>query len=102
MQQTAERTSAQEALNNALQHAHAQNIHVRVRCDQEELLLSVTDDGVGFTLPPRPDLLTQAGHFGLIGMEERAARLGGTFHVRATPGKGTQVTARLPGLPPTV
>ena len=93
---------AQEALNNALQHAHAQNIHVRVRCDREELLLSVTDDGVGFTLPPRPDLLTQAGHFGLIGMEERAARLGGTFHVRATPGKGTQVTARLPGLPPTV
>jgi len=90
---------AQEALNNALQHAQAQNIVVRVRCDWEELALSITDDGVGFTLPPRPDLLTQAGHFGLVGMQERATRLGGTFHVRTAPGKGTQVTVHMPGWP---
>ncbi|MEE9616093.1 MAG: ATP-binding protein [Anaerolineae bacterium] len=90
---------AQEALNNALQHAHAQNIVVRAQCDSEGLTLSVTDDGVGFTLPPRPDLLTQAGHFGLVGMQERATRLGGTLQVRTAPGKGTQVTIRLPGQP---
>ena len=90
---------AQEALNNALQHAHAQNIVVRVRCDRDGLTLSITDDGVGFTLPPRPDLLTQAGHFGLVGMQERATRLGGTLQVRTAPGKGTQVTIRLPGQP---
>jgi signal transduction histidine kinase len=91
---------AQEALNNTLQHAHAQNIVVRVRCDREGLSLTVTDDGVGFTLPPRPDLLTQAGHFGLVGMQERAARLGGALHVRTAPGAGTQVTVRLPDLLP--
>jgi len=90
---------AQEALNNALQHAQAQNIVVRVRCDREGLVLSITDDGVGFTLPPRPDILTQADHFGLVGMQERATRLGGTFHVRTAPGEGTQVTVRLPGRP---
>jgi len=90
---------AQEALNNALQHAQAQNIVVCVRCDREELTLSITDDGVGFTLPPRPDLLTQAGHFGLVGMRERATRLGGALQVRTAPGEGTQVTVRLPGRP---
>lgn len=90
---------AQEALNNAVQHAHAQNIVVRVRCALEGLSLSVTDDGVGFTLPERPDLLTQAGHFGLVGMRERVTRLGGAFQVHTAPGEGTQVTVRLPGRP---
>ena len=90
---------AQEALNNALQHAHAQNIVVRVRSDPQGLTLSVTDDGVGFTLPPRPDLLTQAGHFGLVGMRERATRAGGTLQVHTAPGEGTQVAVNLPGHP---
>jgi len=91
---------AQEALNNALQHAHAQNIVVRVRCDPEGLTLSVVDDGVGFTLPQRPDLLTRAGHFGLVGMQERAAQLGGILRVHTAPGEGTRVTVRLPDWPP--
>ena len=91
---------AQEALNNALQHAQAQNIVVRVRCDREELTLSVADDGVGFTLPPRPDILTQADHFGLVGMQERATRVGGTLRVRTAPREGTQVTVRLPARSP--
>lgn len=89
----------QEALNNAVQHAHAQDITVRVRCDPDGLTLSVTDDGVGFTLPQRPDLLTHAGHFGLVGMRERATQLGGMFQVHAAPEEGTQVAVRLPGRP---
>ena len=87
---------AQEALNNAVQHAQAQNIVVRVRCNLEKLTLSVADDGVGFALPQRPDLFTQAGHFGLVGMQERATRLGGTLQIRTAPGEGTQVTVQLP------
>jgi signal transduction histidine kinase len=90
---------AQEALNNALEHAHAQNVVVHVYSDPQGLTLSVTDDGVGFTLPPRPDLLTQTGHFGLVGMRERASRLGGTLQVRAVPGEGTRVTVRLSDQP---
>jgi len=87
---------AQEALNNAVQHAHAQNISVRVRCTPQELTLSIIDDGVGFHLPQRPDILTQNGHFGLVGMQERVTLLGGTLQIRTAPGEGTQITARLP------
>lgn len=87
---------AQEALNNAIQHAQAQHIAIRVSYDAAGLTLSVVDDGVGFTLPPRPDVLTQVDHFGLVGMQERATRLGGTLRVDTTPGAGTRVTARLP------
>ena len=87
---------AQEALTNALQHAHARNITVRVRCDEEEIALTVEDDGVGFTLPPRPDHLTRRGHFGLVGMQERVARLGGRLTIDTAPGHGTRVTVRLP------
>ncbi|HID85999.1 MAG TPA: hypothetical protein EYP55_01305 [Anaerolineae bacterium] len=90
----------QEALNNALQHAHAQNIVVRVRCALEGLTISVADGGVGFTFPERPDRLTQAGHFGLVGMRERATGLGGTLQVHTAPGEGTRVTLRLPSRPP--
>lgn len=91
---------AQEALNNAVQHAQAQTITVHVRCDSEGLTLSVIDDGVGFELPSRPDLLTQAGHFGLMGMRERATLLGGAFRVNTAPGEGTRVTVTLPAEPP--
>jgi two-component system sensor histidine kinase DegS len=90
---------AQEALHNALQHARAESITIRVRCDSDGLALSVIDDGVGFELPPRPDLLTRAGHFGLLGMRERATLLGGSFRVHTAPGKGTRVTVRLPASP---
>jgi len=90
---------AQEALTNALQHAQAHHVVVRVRCEPDGLTLSVADDGVGFDLPPQPDLLTQAGHFGLVGMRERAAQAGGTFQVRTAPGTGTQITVHLPGQP---
>jgi len=87
---------AQEALNNAIQHARAQHVVVRVGYDPGGLTLSVADDGLGFTLPPRPDVFTRAGHFGLVGMRERATRLGGTLQIHTAPGEGTQVTARLP------
>jgi signal transduction histidine kinase len=90
---------AQEALNNAIQYAQAENITVRVRSTSEGLVLSVIDDGVGFDLPPRPDVLTQAGHFGLMGMRERATLLGGSFQIDTHPGEGTQVTVRLPPRP---
>ena len=90
---------AQEALNNAVQHARAEMISVRVRSSDEGLVLSVTDDGVGFDLPARPDVLTRAGHFGLLGMRERATLLGGSLSIDATPGRGTRVTAELPSCP---
>lgn len=91
----------QEALTNALQHAEAEHITVRVLCDREGLTLSIADDGVGFVLPSRPDLLTKARHFGLLGMRERTVRLGGSFRVQTAPGEGTRVVVHLPAKSPT-
>lgn len=87
----------QEALSNAQQHAQARSIIVDVRFQDDDLFLSVTDDGVGFDLPPSPDLLTRAGRFGLVGIQERVARLGGTLQIQTAPGQGTQIVVRLPG-----
>jgi len=86
----------QEALNNALQHAQAQHVTIQVESKVHSLFLTVVDDGVGFDFPDQPDTLTQSGHFGLIGMLERAAQLGGSFHVDSAPGQGTRVRVRLP------
>jgi signal transduction histidine kinase len=91
---------AQEALNNAVQHAQAQHIVVHVSYDPEGLTLSIADDGVGFTLPSRPDVLTRADHFGLVGMQERAARLGGRLQIDAVPRTGTRIIVHLPARAP--
>ncbi|MCP4543053.1 MAG: hypothetical protein GY832_38555 [Chloroflexi bacterium] len=90
---------AQEALNNILQHAQARNIVVRIQCDLEKLILSISDDGVGFTLPQQPDFFTRDSHFGLVGMQERATRLGGDFQIHTAPGEGTLITVQLANQP---
>lgn len=90
---------AQEALNNALQHAQAAHITVSVGCEANILTLLISDDGVGFAFPEKPDTFTRAGHFGLIGMQERVNQLGGKLQVRTAPGQGTQIVVRLPARP---
>lgn len=78
----------QEAVTNAIRHAHSSKIHIRVRYDADSLSLSVRDDGCGF-LPS--DSTTRAGHFGIPVMEERARKLGGTLRFNTSPGTGTEV-----------
>jgi len=56
----------------------------------------VRDDGVGFTPPEQPADLVQQGHFGLMGMHERALLYGGQLTLASAPGEGTTVRARLP------
>jgi signal transduction histidine kinase len=87
----------QEALRNAIRHAQAEHITVHVQCRPDMLQLTVTDDGVGFVFPDQPQDLTGGGHFGLLGMQERIAQLGGTFQIDTAPGRGTRVTAFLLG-----
>jgi signal transduction histidine kinase len=79
----------QEALTNVLKHAGA-GVTAQVRIDRrpDELVVSVTDDGVA---------APESGHgSGLIGIRERAAVVGGEAHAGPAPGGGYQVTARLP------
>jgi len=81
---------AQEALNNVLKHAHAQRVRVRLAVDTDRTTLEVADDGVGFKPTSRG-----VDGFGLPGMRERAARLGGTLQVESSPGAGTRVRVEI-------
>lgn len=83
---------AQEALNNARRHAQADNIRVELEFEQKLATLRVCDDGVGFVPPPQLNDLTRTGHFGLMGMRERAQLVDGTLNVGTSPAKGTTVT----------
>ena len=85
---------SQEALNNALHHAQARAIAIRVTYDSDGLALAISDDGTGFEFPARPDALTRSGHFGLVGMQERITRLGGQLRIDTAPGQGTRIAAR--------
>jgi signal transduction histidine kinase len=83
---------AQEALNNALKHANATSVSLRLSSQPGEVLLEVSDDGSGFD----PQAASQSGGLGLASMRERAARMGGTLDVQSAPGRGTTISARLP------
>jgi signal transduction histidine kinase len=83
---------AQEALSNALRHAAAEHVAVRLRDGDGRLVLEVADDGIGF-VPGDPEL--RGRHLGLTSMEERARRLGGRLEIRSAPGAGTTVRLEL-------
>lgn len=82
-----------EALHNVLKHARATEVWLRLRLEGSLLLLTIEDDGRGFT-PPEPQS-PQAGN-GLASMRERSRQLGGQFHLETQPGQGTKITVRVP------
>ena len=86
---------AAEALRNAFRHAHAGRVEVEIRYDTEQFRLRVRDDGKG--IDPKV-LATQGreGHYGLRGMPERAALIGGKLAVWSEVGAGTEVELGLP------
>jgi two-component system sensor histidine kinase UhpB len=86
----------QEALHNVVQHARATHVAVVVRFEADHLILLVRDDGGGFEVPSLPDALARQGHFGLMGMQERAMLYGGRLTIRSEPGSGTEISVRLP------
>jgi signal transduction histidine kinase len=83
-----------EALRNAVQHAHAAHISVRVVFESSNVRMEIEDDGVGFDFG-RSDL-EERNHFGIIGMRERVEQLGGVFELSSNPGTGTLVIAEVP------
>jgi signal transduction histidine kinase len=83
---------AQEALNNALKHAHARQVQVRLRFGEAETRLEIQDDGVGFDLAP----VRAGGGLGIPGMMERAQKIGGRLEIDSAPGQGTRVYVEAP------
>jgi signal transduction histidine kinase/ligand-binding sensor domain-containing protein len=84
-----------EAIVNAVQHAEPRKIQIHVKFDPTVLRLEVRDDGRGFRADQGEEA-RRVGHFGLSGMLERAARIGGRCDVLSRPGEGTTVALELP------
>jgi len=82
---------AQEALNNIAKHAGAQAVVITLEASAGELVLRVRDDGRGFDAGK-----SFPGHLGLLSMRERAASVGGVIAISSAPGKGTEITIRVP------
>jgi ligand-binding sensor domain-containing protein/signal transduction histidine kinase len=82
----------QEAINNAVKHAHANRIDVALNFDTRSVRLSVRDDGRGFD----PNGQIADGHFGLIGMRERAEQIGGVLTIDSANERGTEIAIDVP------
>lgn len=83
----------QEALNNCAKHSQCKTAEVLLEQRDGHLVLIVADDGVGFEADK---VARQPGHWGLIGMRERAALLGGTLEIESSHSKGTTIFVRVP------
>jgi len=87
---------AQEALRNVWRHSQASTATITVDFGNNNIKITVQDDGQGFQLPTRLGDLASAGKLGLAGMYERVQLLGGTLELQSTSGKGTTLIAEIP------
>jgi PAS domain S-box-containing protein len=88
---------AQEALRNVKKHSEATEAVVRVEFTAKQIKLNVTDNGIGFELPEVLSDFAGESKLGLIGMQERARLLDGSFSVESQPGRGTTITVEVVG-----
>ncbi|HEX7971275.1 MAG TPA: histidine kinase, partial [Thiobacillus sp.] len=89
----------QEALRNIAKHARATQVAVTLTFDADGATATLEDNGVGFDAPEGASAYAQAGHFGLMGMQERAQLFGGHVYVKSERGRGTKVVAYVPTAP---
>ena len=84
----------QEAITNAVKHSGAKTIKIQLEFSPQKVVLQIKDDGKGFTpeTSPGPD----EGHFGLLGIRERAERMGGRADISSMPGAGTCICVEIP------
>ena len=81
-----------ECLTNAVKHAHASTVTVRIDAEADAIVVEVADDGIGG--------VSIEGSSGLRGLADRVAALGGRLAIDSPPGGGTRVRAEIPGAPP--
>jgi signal transduction histidine kinase len=83
---------AREGVMNALKHAQPRDVWITVREEDDDIVLGLKDNGVGFDT----DAAGPEGHFGMAMMRERAQVGGGRFEVESAPGEGATITVRFP------
>jgi signal transduction histidine kinase len=84
----------QEAITNVVKHADARTVRVTLAFEARRVHLSVIDDGRGFVVAS--DFQVYGGHWGLLGMRERASQVHGKLSLRSTPGRGTELVLLVP------
>lgn len=85
----------QQGLNNAIQHAQAKNLVVGLTWGDDEITLSIADDGVGFDVE-NPEESPSSGHFGLSNLNDRMEAIQGTMEITSVPSEGTTLRATIP------
>ena len=87
---------AQESLTNIARHAHAARAELRLEFADARVVLTVSDDGCGFDVDHvmRGDGNRRA--WGLLGVQERVALVGGRFKIESAPGQGTRIAVEIP------
>jgi signal transduction histidine kinase len=86
----------QEALNNSARHAQAGHAYLHIEFSQDTVILHLKDDGQGFNPPETPTELAPLGHFGLLGMHERAELIGAELKIQSRVGAGTHIQITCP------
>src|SRR5262249_5079142 len=84
----------EEALANVVKHAQSTEVEVVLDFNSQAVQLEVRDNGCGFQ--PNTCKISKAGHFGLLGMQERVASLFGMLSVDSAPGRGTKLLVTIP------
>lgn len=87
---------SQEAMSNVARHSKASQVTLKILFSEMEFVLEVSDNGIGFALPPSPTDFAPSGHFGLLGMKERAELIGGRLEIQSETDKGTRLSVRVP------
>jgi NarL family two-component system sensor histidine kinase YdfH len=82
-----------EGLMNIARHAKATQAAITMSCSNETLVIDIRDNGIGFNPDER---VGRSGHYGLLGLRERARILGGSFIIKSEPSQGTTIKIQLP------
>ena len=88
---------AQEGLMNIQKHSDATRVELALEFGQDSLVLELKDNGKGFVIPERFDAIVTEGHYGLVGMLERASLVNADIEFRSQQGDGTILKVTYPG-----
>lgn len=92
----------QEAVTNALKHAKAENIFVKIGKSSSDLTVTILDDGLGFDTKLLNQNYEDRGSYGMVNIKERSELTGGKLTIQSAPGAGAEITITLPLKPPPV
>ncbi|MCH4826335.1 sensor histidine kinase [Planococcus halocryophilus] len=86
----------QESIQNCIKHAQASSLNILLSYQKEQIFLKIKDDGVGFSLYEAMTMAMKEPHYGILQMNEDAAKVGATLQIESSETKGTEIIVRIP------